>query len=131
MTLCILKNSRVLISKMIIAFSNSILKIPKCDIFCEKSRFFFIRKTLCEPKGALSGLKQFLTTGGPLENDEKSFLFHLKRTFILKIFKFLSWLFGHAEKLLDQKDKVNFKIFDITTWLANNCNTHIDQCLKK
>ena len=30
-------------------------------------------------------------------------------------FKFLSWLFGHVEKRLDKKDKVNFKIYDVTT----------------
>ena len=31
------------------------------------------------------------------------------------------------EKRLDYKDKVNFKIHDVTTWLANNCNAHIAQ----
>ena len=35
------------------------------------------------------------------------------------IFKCLSWLFNHVEKYLDLKDKVNFKICDITTWEAN------------
>ena len=39
--------------------------------------------------------------------------------------------FGHAEKRLDEKDKVNFKIYDVTTWLTSNCNTYIDQYLKK
>ena len=29
-------------------------------------------------KGALSGLRQFLAIEGPLKNDEKPFLFHLK-----------------------------------------------------
>ena len=32
----------------------------------------------------------------PFKNDEKCFLFHLKSSF--KIFKFLSWLFGHVGK---------------------------------
>ena len=27
------------------------------------------------------------------------------------------------------KDKVNFKIYDVTTWLSNNCNAHIGQYL--
>ena len=27
--------------------------------------------------------------------------------------------------------KVNFKIHDVTTWLTNNCYTHITQYLKK
>ena len=36
-----------------------------------------------------------------------------------------------VEKQLHLKDKVNFKIYDFTTWLTNNCNTHIDQYFKK
>ena len=39
------------------------------------------------------------------------------------------WLFGHIEKRLDQKNKVNFKIYDVTIWETNNCNTHISQHL--
>ena len=34
-------------------------------------------------------------------------------------------------KRLDWKDKVNFKIHDVTTWFTNNCNTHIGQYLIK
>ena len=30
----------------------------------------------------------------------------------------------------DEKDQVNFKIFDGTTWEANNCNAHTPQHLK-
>ena len=63
-----------------------------------------------------------------MKND---FYFTLKALLVLKIVKFLSSIFGHVEKRLDQKDKVNFKIYDVTTWLTNNCNTHIDQYLKK
>ena len=33
--------------------------------------------------------------------------------------------FHHVEKRLDLKDKVNFRIDDVTAWLTNNCNTHI------
>ena len=55
----------------------------------------------------------------------------LKAFFVLKIFKFLSWLFGHVAKRLDKKDKVNFKFYDVTAWLTNNCNTHIAQYLEK
>ena len=29
-----------------------------------------------------------------------------------------------------KKDKVNFKFYDVTAWLANNCNTHIVQYLE-
>ena len=35
------------------------------------------------------------------------------------------------EKPLDQKDKVNCKIHDVTIWLTNNFNTYFAQYLKK
>ena len=47
---------------------------------------------------------------------KNTFYFTLKPLFFLKIFKFLSWLFGHAEKRLDYKDKVRFKIYDGTAY---------------
>ena len=49
------------------------------------------------------------------------------------IFKFLSWLFGHVEKRLDKKDKVEvyFKICDVTIWLTSNSDTHVAQYLTK
>ena len=50
---------------------------------------------------------------------------------ILSCYMFLSWLFGHAGKCLDKKDKVNFKFYDVGAWLRNNCNTHITQYLEK
>ena len=34
-------------------------------------------------------------------------------------FKFLSWLFGHVAKQLDEKDKVVFRFYDVTAWLTN------------
>ena len=40
-------------------------------------------------RGALSGLKQFLTTESPLKIIKKSFYFTVKALFVLKIFKFL------------------------------------------
>ena len=39
--------------------------------------------------------------------------------------------FYHVEKQLDRKAKVNIKIYDVSDWVANNSNTHIDQYLKK
>ena len=51
---------------------------------------------------------------------ENAFYFTLKALFILKMFKFLSWLFGHVE---------NFEIYDVTAWLTMNFNTHIAQYL--
>ena len=50
---------------------------------------------------------------------------------LLKWWKILSWRFGHVEETACLKDKVNFKIFDVTTWLTNNYNTHITQYLRK
>ena len=47
------------------------------------------------------------------------------------MFKILSWLLGHVEKSLDLKDGVNFKIYDVTTWLTKHGDTHIGQYLKK
>ena len=51
-------------------------------------------------KGALSGLRQFLAPESPLKM-KNAFYFTLKTLFLLKIFKFLSWLFGYVEKRLD------------------------------
>ena len=42
---------------------------------------------------------QFLITESPLKIMENAFYFTLKALFVLKIFKFLSWLFGHVEKM--------------------------------
>ena len=58
--------------------------------------------------------------------------FTLKAFLVLKIFTFLSWIFGHVKKRLDYKDNnVNFKIYDVTTCLTNSYNTYIYQYLAK
>ena len=49
------------------------------------------------------------------------FHFTSKALFVLKIFKFLSWLFGHAAKRLDKKDQVSFKFYDVAAWLIFWC----------
>ena len=49
----------------------------------------------------------------------------------LKIFKFLSSLFGRVGKRLDGKNKVNFKFCEATAWLAINVETHIAQFVEK
>ena len=59
-------------------------------------------KTLNIPlNGALSGLRQFLATESPLKLKKNAFYFILKVPFVLKIFKFLSCLFGHVSERLD------------------------------
>ena len=45
--------------------------------------------------------------------------------------KFLSGLFDHVAKRLDKKDKVIFKFYDVTAWLANIRNTYIAQYFEK
>ena len=78
------------------------------------------------------GLGQFLTTERPFEIAKNAFYFvSFQVLFILEISTFLSWLFGFAEKQLDKKDKVIFKIYDVTDWTTNNYNTHITQYLKQ
>ena len=62
---------------------------------------------------------------------KNAFYFTLKALFVLKLFIFLSWLFGHVGKRLDYKHEVNFKICDVTTWLTSNCDANIDQYLNK
>ena len=72
----------------------------------------------------------FLATESPsLKMMKNAFYFISKALLVLKIFS--RFLFGHVAKLLDKKDKANFKFDDVTAWLTNNCNTHIVQYLEK
>ena len=45
---------------------------------------------------------------------QKPFLFSRYLTFSLDFF-------GRVAKRLDQRDKVNFQMHDVTAWLSNNC----------
>ena len=58
----------------------------------------------------------------PLKIMKNVFYFILKALFVLKIFKFLSWLFGRIEKTWLEN-----QVF----WLKYNYNTHIAQYLSK
>ena len=55
----------------------------------------------------------------------------------LLLFLFLRYLIffpnflAHVGKRLDKTVKVNFKVYDVANWKANNYNTHIAQNLKK
>ena len=49
----------------------------------------------------------------------------------LKYLHFCPDVFGHVGKRLDKKAKINFKVYDVTTWETNNYNKHIAQHLKK
>ena len=47
----------------------------------------------------LESLREFLATESPLKMMKNAFFFTLKALFVLKVFKFLSSLFTHAEKV--------------------------------
>ena len=53
---------------------------------------------LSDINSALSGLRKLLTIESYLKMMKNAFCFTFKALFVLKIFKFLSWLFGHVEK---------------------------------
>ena len=69
-------------------------------------------------KGTLPGLRQILAAENLLKVMKIAFYFTSEALFVFKIFKFFSWLFGHVAKRLDKKDKVNFKLYDVTAWLT-------------
>ena len=62
---------------------------------------------------------------------KNAFYFMLKSLFVFEIFTFLSCLFGYAEKQLDKKALVSFKIYDVTDWTTNNYKTPATQYLRK
>ena len=60
---------------------------------------------------------------------KNAFYFVLKDLFILKIFKFLSGIFGHMRKWFNKKGKVNLKLMSSQT--GEQMNTiNIFPCLK-
>ena len=80
-------------------------------------------------KGPLSGRRRFLETESPLKSMRNAFYFILKALFVLKtLFVLTFWLCIKPTWL---GSKINFKIYDVTLWLTNDCNTHIAQYLKK
>ena len=46
-------------------------------------------------------LRKFLATESPLKMVKNAFCFNSRALFVLKMFKFLSWIFSHASKRLD------------------------------
>ena len=98
--------------------------LHRLDIY----KFYFYEPLLF--KGALLGLRQFLAIRSPIKIMKNGFYFTLKTLFVLKIFTCLNFLVIY-KKRLNQKTKVNFEIYDITTWLTNQCNTRIAQYLIK
>ena len=54
---------------------------------------------------------------------KNAFYFILKALFVLWIFKFLSWLFGHVGKTAWLERQDEFQNSDVTTCSTNNYNT--------
>ena len=67
----------------------------------------------------------------PLKMTKSTFYFILEALFVLRIFKFLPWLFRYVEKMTWLEIKTNFKIYGVTTWLRNNYNTHVAQYITR
>ena len=76
-------------------------------------------------KGALSSLRQFLATKSPIKMMKNAFCFTVKIIFDLEIFRLFFWILSHVGKLLQQRAKTNFKLYDVTNWIKSNHNTHI------
>ena len=118
--LCELNIRQVLIGNGISRWGEYTVIINNLALFCRK-----------RIKGPLSGLRPFLAAESALKMIKSAFYLTSKALFFLSIFKFFSWRFGHVAKRLDKKEKVNFKFYDSTAWLTNNCNTHIVQYIEK
>ena len=52
-------------------------------------------------KAALSGMRQFLAIETPFKMMKNALYFISTALFVLKILRFLSWLFGHVTEQLD------------------------------
>ena len=73
-------------------------------------------------KGAVSGIGQFLRTEKLWKLMKNSpYFIILKALFSLKIFKFLSWFFGHVEKMIWLERKTKFE----NLWCHNMGNEEL------
>ena len=66
-----------------------------CFLYGHLSNFFDKFESV-KLKGALLGLRQFSANESPVKMMKNAFYFTLKALFVLKLFKFLSWLSGHV-----------------------------------
>ena len=81
-----------------VKFRFSVLIFP---IVYFKKMYFKLNKF----KGALSSLRQILVTEN-LKMKKNAFYFILKGFYVLKIFTFLSWVFGHVKSDLIRKKRL-------------------------
>ena len=104
------------------SITHSITLIKKEFKACEQSFSFFHQITVL--KFGLSTFKNVCVIyfiEGHFKMVKNAFYFISKALFVLNIFKFF-FMF---------KSLQNLKIFDVTTWLTNNCNKHVAQYLTK
>ena len=85
---------------------------------------FFMKISNLSWTPTIQNISFYLLQWEPLKSLRNVSYFMLKALFLIEIFKFLCWLFGHVEKQPNKKAVVNFKIYDVTDWTTNNENTH-------
>ena len=69
-----------------------------CHSFCFLNNFLLSSDSASLKSDSHLPKKYYLLQLQPFKNDENAFYFILKAIFVLKIFRFLSWLLGHVEK---------------------------------
>ena len=102
-----------------------------CGICDKKATSGTVICVKCWDSCVVSCLRQCLVPESHLKTMKNDFCFTFTAAFVLMIFKFLFWLVGPAEKRIDWKNKVNFKIYDVAACKINNCNANVSQFLKR
>ena len=100
---------------------NQGLKPIKCFNHIPHNKTLFFKKLL------QIILQLFMKNGSPGWRaifNEKCSLFRAKNSSRSQDILILSWMFYHVDKQLEYKDRINFEIYDVATWLINNCNTY-------
>ena len=123
-----------LISKQVTKRFVILMEYSMLHIYQEVTNIKNVKYLLAPIKVRLSPSKKialFASVKGLLKMMIDFFYFILKTVFVLQIFRFLSWLFGHLEKTSRLETRLISKLYDVTTWLTNNNKTHIPQQLKK
>ena len=102
---------------LILAYFNKIDLLLECKVTSP----FYLK--------VQSQVSDNLVTESSLKMTKNAF-FHLKSFFCSQGIKVFALTFFHVSTRLDLKDKVSFKLYDVTAWLTNNCNTYIAQYLE-
>ena len=91
-----------------------------------KFNLFLHLKVRVSPPKKLPILCFICFNESPLKIMRNASYFILQALYILKIFKFLPWLFGNEEKTIPIR-KIRLISKFMATWLTNNYNTRIVQ----